>query len=121
MAKVIGLSWDALNKIFLLISGYTMLELISLYSFDFSDWLKYDTVKALAVIAPLIWYIYLFTKAISSRKVRKENEAMERKNKEIEQDILIKRRRKEEAQLQRIEFENRLLEKKIKEQENTGT
>ena len=121
MAKVISLSWDALNKIFLLISGYTMLELISLYSFDFSDWLKYDTAKALAVIAPLIWYIYLFTKAISSRKTIKENQAIERDILERKREHEIRRKIKEEAELKRIEFENRLLEKKIKEQENTGT
>lgn len=121
MAKVISFSFETINKIILLISGYTMLELVSLYSFNLTDWVKYDSLKAFAVIAPLIWYIYLFTKAISSRRVRMENEAIDRKNKEIEQDILIKKRKIQDAHLKRIEFENRLLEKRIKEQENTGT
>lgn len=119
MAKILGFSLETINKIILLISGYTMLELISLYSFNLTEWVKYDLLKAFAVIAPLIWYIYLFTKAITSRRIRRENETIDRKNKEIEQDILIKKRRIQEAQLQRIEFENRLLEKKIKEQEKT--
>ena len=121
MGKIIILAKDFKSFLSLSISSYAMLELISLYSFDFLDWIKYDTLKSLAVIAPIIYYMYIFLRDFSSRKARKENEAIERENKEIEQDILIKRKRREEAQLQRIEFENRLLEKRIKEQENTGT
>jgi len=121
MGQIISLAKDFRSLFSLGLSSYVMLELVSLYSFNLLDWLKYDTLKFIAVVAPIIWYVYLFSKTITSRKARRENE-------EIKRDILVRQREheirkklKEEAELKNIEFQNRLLQKKIQQQENTGT
>ena len=121
MAQIIILVKDIKSLFPLGLSSYAMLELISSYSFSLLDWIKYDTFKFAAVIAPVIWYIYLFTKTITSRKARKENEELKKDILKRQQEAEVRKKIIEEAELKNVEFQNRLLQKRIDKEQNTDT
>lgn len=74
------------DKLNILISGYIFFDLLSFK--DASFYSSNDTIiKKIAVLLPILWYLYLITNKLINRKLVKKQQDLETKNLELSNEI----------------------------------
>lgn len=86
MSSLIIQFYRIIDKVSLIISSYTLIELINI-SKGVLPIFENSTIKQIAVLLPVVWYIFLFVKAIYSRKEERKQKKLTTENLEIENEI----------------------------------
>lgn len=113
MSSLIIPLYKLFDKINLIISGYFFIDLVNLYN-GVEVYADNSILKKIAVLLPIIWYIYLFTNKFLNKRLDKENKTLENENIKLENEIL---KRKKEILEQPTQEEIKELIKELEEKE----
>lgn len=96
MAQIITPIYHIIDKTSLFISSYTLMQMINFYS-GVDSYVEAPIMKTIAIVLPILWYIYKFSIKITYRKINKKNADLESENIELDNEIkkeLLKRVKK---------------------------
>lgn len=86
MSSLVIPLYKLFDKLNLLISGYLFMDLLSIKNTNL--YFGNDSfLKKIAVLLPIIWYIYLMVTKFLNRKILKQQQELETKNLELSQEI----------------------------------